>query len=129
MFDISALEFFYLIALLGCCLCVLAESRGRRIILFLFVSLLFSKNPKTFAYHHALHFASLHCTCTRFALEYYLGLHIGKICIHHLKKKLCISRSSIPCLHGHNAFSLIVTVCILLLLRHNTTSCTTISYF
>ena len=36
---------------------MLAESRGFRIILFLFASLLFSKNPKTFAYNHALHFA------------------------------------------------------------------------
>ena len=57
MFEISALELFYLSALLECCLGVLAESRGRRIILFLFASLLFSKNPKIFAYHHALHFA------------------------------------------------------------------------
>ena len=57
MFEISALEFFYLSALLEYYLGVLAESRGRRIIIFLFVSLLFSKNPKTFAYHHALHFA------------------------------------------------------------------------
>ena len=78
LFEISALEFFYLIALLGCCLCVLAESRGRRIILFLFVSLLFSKNPKTFAYHHALHIAlCIVLALDRFALEYYLGLHIG----------------------------------------------------
>ena len=57
MFEISALEFFYLSDLLEFYLGVLAESRGRRIILFLFTSLLFSKNPKTFAYHHALHFA------------------------------------------------------------------------
>ena len=59
MFGISALEFFYLSALLECYLSLLAESesRGRRIILLLFASLLFSKTPKTFAYHHALHFA------------------------------------------------------------------------
>ena len=57
MFEISALEFFYLSALLGCYLCVLAESGVGRIILFLFTSLIFSKNPKTFAYHNALHFA------------------------------------------------------------------------
>ena len=50
-------KFFYLSALLECCLGVLVESRGRRIILFLFVSHFISKNPKTFAYHHALHFS------------------------------------------------------------------------
>ena len=85
-FGISELDFFYLSALLECCLSVLAESEGCRIILLLFVSHFISKNPKTFSYHHALHFAFLHCTCTRFSLEYYLGLHIKKYCIHHLKK-------------------------------------------
>ena len=50
-FGISALDLFYLSYLLECCLSVLAESRGCRIILLL------SKNPKIFAYHHALHFA------------------------------------------------------------------------
>ena len=57
MFEISTLEFFYLSDLLECCLGVLADSRGHRIILLIFASLLFSKNPKTFAYHDALHFA------------------------------------------------------------------------
>ena len=57
MFEISALELFYLSAFLGCCLCVLADSGGGRIILLLFASLIFSKNPKTFAYHNALHFS------------------------------------------------------------------------
>ena len=57
MFEISALEFFYLSALLEYYLSVLAESRGCRIILLLFVSHFISKNPKTFAYHNALHFA------------------------------------------------------------------------
>ena len=57
LFEISALEEFYLSALLECCLCVLAKSRGHRIILLFFASHFFSKNPKTFAYHHALHFA------------------------------------------------------------------------
>ena len=56
-FGISALDFFYLSDLLECCLTVLVESKGHRIILFLFASLLFSKNPKTFVDHHALHFA------------------------------------------------------------------------
>ena len=36
---------------------MLAESRGRRIILLLFVSDFISKNTKTFAYHYALHLA------------------------------------------------------------------------
>ena len=57
LFEISALESFYLSALMECCLCVLAESGVGRIILLLFASHFISKNPKTFAYHHALHFA------------------------------------------------------------------------
>ena len=57
LFGISALDLFYLSALLECCLSVLARSGGCRIILLLFVSHFISKNPKTFAYHHALHFA------------------------------------------------------------------------
>ena len=57
MFGISALDFFYLSALLEFCLSVLVEYAGCRIILLLFVSHFISKNPKTFAYHHALHFA------------------------------------------------------------------------
>ena len=56
-FGISALDLFYLIYLLECYLSVLAESEGCRIILFLFISHFISKNPKIFAYHHALHFA------------------------------------------------------------------------
>ena len=56
LFEISALEVFYLSALLECYLCVLAESRGLRIIIFLFASHVISKYPKTFAYHNGLHF-------------------------------------------------------------------------
>ena len=71
LFEISGLEFFYLISFLECYLGVLAESRGHRIILLLFASLLFSKNPKTFAYHHALHFAlCIVLALDRFALDY-----------------------------------------------------------
>ena len=71
LFEISALELFYLSSFLECFLCVLAESGGRRIIFLLFASLLFSKNPKTFAYHHALHFAlCIVLALDRFALKY-----------------------------------------------------------
>ena len=49
LFGISALDLFYLSALLECCLSVLAESGGCRIILLLFVSHFISKNLKTFA--------------------------------------------------------------------------------
>ena len=52
-----------------------------------------------------------------------------EICIQHLKKKLCIHVVCIPCFHGHNAFALIVRCAFCLLLRHNTISCTAISYF
>ena len=56
-FGISALDLFYLSTLLECCLSVLAESGGCRIILFLLYLIFISKNPKIFAYHHALHLA------------------------------------------------------------------------
>ena len=50
---------------------VLVEFEGGRNILLLFASLIFSKNPKTFAYHHALHFAlCIVLALDRFALEY-----------------------------------------------------------
>ena len=127
-FEISALVFFYLGALLECCLSVLAESGGCRIILLLLYLIFISKNPKIFAYHHALHFPFLHCTCTRFALEYWLGLHIGKFAFI-IWRKLCISCSSIPGFHGHNAFALIVRCAFYFMLRHNTISCTVISLF
>ena len=55
LFGISALDLFYLSALLGCCLSVLVESGGCRIILLLLYLIFISKNPKIFAYHHALH--------------------------------------------------------------------------
>ena len=45
------------------------------------------------------------------------------------EEKLCISRSSIPCFHGHNAFALIVRCAFYFMLRHNTISCTVISLF
>ena len=57
LFGISALDFFYLSALLEFYLSVFVESGGCRIILLLFISHFISKNPKIFAYHHALHFA------------------------------------------------------------------------
>ena len=56
-FGISALDYFYLSGLLECCLSVLAEFGGCRIIILLFISHFIAKNPKIFAYHHALHFA------------------------------------------------------------------------
>ena len=57
-FEISALGLFYLGALLGCCLWVVAESKGCRVILLLFISLN-SKNTKPFSFciiMHCLHF-------------------------------------------------------------------------
>ena len=59
IFGISALGLFYLGAFLGCCLIVLAESGGCRVILLLFISFN-SKNTKTFSFciiMHCLHFA------------------------------------------------------------------------
>ena len=45
------------------------------------------------------------------------------------EEELCISHSSIPCFHGHNAFALIVRCAFYFMLRHNTISCTVISLF
>ena len=90
---------------------------------------LFSKNPRTFAYHHALHFAlCIVLALDRFALEYQLGLHIGNL-HSSFEEELCISRSSIPCFHGHNAFALIVRCAFYFMLHHNSISCTIISFF
>ena len=85
-FEISAFEFFYLSSLLECCLGVLVESRGHRIILLLFASHFISKNPKNIYLSSCIAFCTLHCTCTRFALEVLVRTSYRKICIHHLKK-------------------------------------------
>ena len=127
LFEISALESFYLSTLLECCLCVLAEFGVGRIILLLFVSLYFQKIQKTITYHHALHFAF----CIVLALDLDLlwsnsqdfiqgNLHSA------FEEELCISCSSIPCFHGDNAFSLIVRCAFYFLLCHNFISCTSI---
>ena len=79
----------------------------------------------------------MHCI-----LHFALYLHQIQICFgvlvrtsyrKHLhssfEEELCISRSSIPYFHGHNAFALIVRCAFYFLLHHNTTSCTIISLF
>ena len=43
------------------------------------------------------------------------------------EEKLCISHSSIPCFHGHNAFALIVRCEFYFMLRHKAFSCMVIS--
>ena len=70
LFEISALEVFYLSALLECCLCVLPESRARRIIFFAFCISCYFKKSKNICLSSCIAFCILHCTCTRFALEY-----------------------------------------------------------
>ena len=130
LFEISALEYFYLSALLECCLCMLAESGVGRIILLLFISLYFQKIQKylLIIMHCILHFA-LYLHQIQICFQVIVRTSYREICIRHLKKKLCIHVVRIPCFHGHNAFALIVRCSFYFLLRHNTISCTTISYF
>ena len=52
-----------------------------------------------------------------------------KILHSSFEEELCISCSSIPCFHGHNAFALIVRCAFYFMLRHNTISCNVISLF
>ena len=63
-FGISALGLFYLSSLLGCCLIVLAESGGGRVIIFLSYLILIQKIKKYFLFTSL---CILHGTCIRFA--------------------------------------------------------------
>ena len=87
------------------------------------ISFLFQKIQKNW-----LSLCILHSTCTIFALEYQSGFHIGNIA-SIIWRKLCISRSSIPHFHGHNAFALIVRCAFYFMLCHNTISCMIIYLF
>ena len=108
--------------------CVLSESRGHRIILLLFVSHFISKNLKIFAYHHALHFSF--CIVLALYLLWNISQDFIQESLHSsFEEKMCISRSSIPSFHGHNAFALIVRCVFYFMLCHNTISCTAISLF
>ena len=129
LFEISALESFYLSTLLECCLCVLAESGVGRIILLLIVSLYFQKNKKIFASHYALHYA----LCIVFALDLDLLWSNSQVFIQEnlhsaFEEKLCITRSTHTLFSWTHAFAWIVRCAFYFLLRHNTISCTAISY-
>ena len=78
-FGISALGIFYLSALSGCCLIVLAESGGGRVILLLYC-LIFSKNTKIFASLH--HYASLHFAFCMVVSDRSKFCPILSICLH-----------------------------------------------
>ena len=130
LFEIRALESFCLSALLECYSCVLAESRVVRIILLLFVSLYFQKIQKhlLIIMHCILHFAQyLHQIQICFGVI--VRTSYREICIQHLKKKLCITRSMHTLFSWTPAFAWIVRFAFYFLLRHNTISCMTISYF
>ena len=80
-FEVSALGIFYLGDLLGCCLWVVADSEGSRVIFLLFISFN-SKIQKTFFFLHSYAFFS-YCISMVLALgflgEYYSYFHIGMI--------------------------------------------------
>ena len=59
-FGISALGLFYLGALLGCCLIVLAEFGGGRVIILLHYLILIQKIQKKIAFCIIMHFCILH---------------------------------------------------------------------
>ena len=86
-FGISALGLFYLSALLGSCLIVVAESEGGRVILLLYY-LIYSKNPKIFAslHHYALHFAFCMVLALGLLREVLVKLSYRNDCICHLKR-------------------------------------------
>ena len=99
---ISALGLFYLSALLGCCLLVLIESRGCRVILLLYYLILIQKITKIFASLH--HYASLDFA---FCMVLALGL-LGKVlvrisyrngCFCHLKENFAFHVVAYPVFH------------------------------
>ena len=87
-FGISALGLFYLSALCGFFLIVLAESGGGRIILLLYY-LIFIQKSKIFAslHHYAsLHFAFCMVLALGFLREVLVRISYRNDCICHLKK-------------------------------------------
>ena len=130
-FEISGLDLFYLSTLCECCLSVLAESGGSRIILLLQYLIFVSKNPKIFAYlhHYALHFCILHGTCTRFCFEVLVRISYRNDYTYHLNKKFAFHVVAYPFFIGHNAFALIVRCAFCFMWRCNTISCTAIYLF
>ena len=116
LFEISALESLLPQCFAGMLFMCACRVQGWQNHSFAFCISYIFKKSKNICLSSCIAFCTLHCNCTRyrFALEYQLGLHIGNICIHHLKKNCAFHIVCIPCLHGHNAFALIVMMCILL---------------
>ena len=110
-FGISALGIFYLSALHGCCLIVLAESGAGRVILLLYYLIFIQKIQKYLLLLH--HYASLHFAfCMVLALgllrEVLVRLSYRNGCICHLKKILHFTQQHALFFIRHNAFALIV---------------------
>ena len=127
-FGISALDFFYLSALLECFLSVLAESGGCRIILLLLYLILFQKIQKYLLtiLHCIFHFAQyLHQICFGVLVR----ISYRKACIYHSKKIMHFTQQHTLFFHGHNAFALIVRCAFCFMLCHNTIGCTVIYLF
>ena len=109
--------------------CVCLQNLGVVESLFCFLHLILFQNIQKhllIIMHCILHF----CIVLALDLLWSISQDFIQESLHSsFEEKLCISRSSIPCFHGHNAFALIVRFTFYFMLCHNTISCMTISHF
>ena len=108
--------------------CVCLQSLGVESFLFFLHLILFQKIQKhlLIIMHCILHF----CIVLALDLLWSTSQDFIQESLHSsFEEKLCISRSSIPYFHGHNAFALIVRCAFYFMLCHNTISCMVISLF
>ena len=119
----------FTLVLFSSAVCVCLKSLGVIESFFCFLHLiLFQKIPKhlLIIMHCILHF----CIVLALDLLWSTSQDFIQESLHSsFEEKLCISRSSIPCFHGHNAFALIVRCAFYFMLRHNIISCMVISLF
>ena len=110
------------------CLSVLAESGGCTTIILLLYLIFISKNPKIFAYHHALHIAF--CIVLALDLLWSPSQDFIQESQHvSFEQNYAFHVLAYPIFHGHNAFALIVRCPFCFMLCRNTISCTTIYLF
>ena len=101
-FEISALGLFYLGALLGCCLWVVAESEGCRVIFFAFISHLIQKykNILLFAYLCIAFILHWHSTCIRFGWWIIVKFSNSNDCNYIWRKNLASHVVAHPVFHS-----------------------------
>ena len=102
VFEISALGIFFLSTLLGCCLWVVAESEGCRVIFFLFISF----NSKIQKKNCFLHSYALFAFCTSMVLalgflgEFLVIFSYRNDCIYIWRKNFALHVVSYPIFHS-----------------------------